>query len=503
MTEAAVDLPSGWVTYGRRLTQLAEANPDGCALVFAADDGGERIVTWRELDALAAKAAHLLDTFGAGPGRTVAIGLPNCVEHIAVTWGAWKAGATVVPIRHDLPSWERNRLLAVVEPVVAVARWPDAVDVTDALHSSGPAFVGDRLSNPARAIASGGSTGQPKLIRTPAPAAGVPGALGAMAARLGWAPGQVRLIPGPLYHMSPFVMAFSGVFEAMPLVVMERFEAGRALDLIGRHRVEHSLMVPTMLYRMAREPGVTSRDLSSIVSIVSGGAKLAPWLWRAWIDLLGAERVWEAYGATEAHGNTYIRGDEWLSHPGSVGRPQATILRICDDSGREVAPGTIGEIYMRPEGFEGPTFEYVGAAAPRRTGDGLVSVGDLGWVDDEGYLFVADRRVDMVVTGGANVFPAEVEAALSEHTGVADVAVIGLPDDEWGTRVHAIVEPRDGGAPPAEHELAAHARARLAPYKVPKSFEMVERLPRNDVGKLMRAALVEARADGRREEGLR
>lgn len=491
-----LDLPSGWVTFGRRLRDIATTDPAGVALVFARDvDEVDEVVTWRDLDLLATSAGHALLRCGAHAGATVAVGLPNCVEHIAVTWGAWRIGCTVVPVRHELPQWERERLLALIDPVVTVAGWPGALDLRGAALREGCVDeLPDALANPARAIASGGSTGQPKLIRSPMPAAGCPGQLGAMAGRLGWEPGQVRLIPGPLYHMSPFVMAYTGVFEAMPLVLMERFRAARALQLIERYRVEHALVVPTMLYRMAREPSVLRRDLTSIVSIVSGGAKLPAWVWRAWIDLLGPERMWEAYGSTEAHGNTFIRGDEWMVHSGSVGRPQDTMVRICDDAGTELDHGEIGEIFMKPTRYDGPTFEYVGAEPPRRTADGLVSVGDLGWVDGDGYLYIADRRVDMIVTGGANVYPAEVEAALSEHPMVADVAVVGIPDDEWGARVHAIVQWHDATRPASIADLDRFVRERLAAYKVPKTFEVVDRLPRDEVGKLRRSALVAERA---------
>lgn len=485
-------LPTGWVSYGRRLTDLAHVEPDQTALVFIADDGQERVISWRELEEGACQAGHFLANTGVAAGSVVAVGLPNCVEHFFFTWGAWKIGATVVPLRSDLPEWERERVLDVVQADAVVGHWPGAVSPVEVgRHPTTP--HADVVANPARAIASGGSTGTPKLIVTPAPAAGLPGNLGPLAAHLGWAPRQVRLIPGPLYHMSPFVMAFTGLFEAMPLVVLERFRAEQALDAIERHRVQHALLVPTMLHRMARVPGVEQRDFSSVTSFVSGGAKLAPWVWRSWIDILGPERVWEGYGSTEAHGNTYIRGDEWLHHPGSVGRPFNTLLRICDDDGIEVPAGTVGEIYMRPEATEAPTFEYLGGQPAKRTSDGLTCVGDLGWVDEDGYLFVADRRADMIITGGANVYPAEVEAACSEHPEVADVAVVGLQDPDWGHRLHAIVQARDPQSPPDATELSRHCRERLSPYKVPKTFEFVDALPRNDAGKIQRSALAAER----------
>jgi bile acid-coenzyme A ligase len=199
-----------------------------------------------------------------------------------------------------------------------------------------------------------------------------------------------------------------------------------------------------------------------------------------------------SYGSTENHGLSRISGSEWLAHPGSVGRPHNSEFKILDEAGNELPPGEIGEIFGRPLGATALGFQYVGATA-RSTADGFASVGDLGWKDEDGYLYIADRRVDMVISGGANVFPAEVESALLEHSGVADAAVIGLPDPEWGQRLHALWQARDPAAPPSGEELLAHCRARLVAYKVPRSFERVDSLPRSEAGKLNRQALVDAR----------
>jgi len=187
-----------------------------------------------------------------------------------------------------------------------------------------------------------------------------------------------------------------------------------------------------------------------------------------------------------------IRGDEWLRRPGSVGRGLRTDIRILADDMRELPTGEIGEVFLRQHYASGPTFRYVGAPPARSTDDGFTSVGDLGKLDDDGYLYVIDRRSDMIVTGGVNVFPAEVEAALLEHPGVADVAVVGVTDPEWGRRVHAVIEPTDPTARPGVEMLRAHCRARLARSKVPKTFSFVVSLPRSEAGKLNRVALGEA-----------
>jgi bile acid-coenzyme A ligase len=216
---------------------------------------------------------------------------------------------------------------------------------------------------------------------------------------------------------------------------------------------------------------------------------------RAWIDLIGGEKIYEAFGATEAIGATVIRGDEWLDHEGSVGRPVASEVRIIDDKGREVPDGEVGEIHMRLESGEPPAYEYRGAPPAPATPDGFVTVGDLGWVDADGYLFLADRRTDLIISGGANIYPFEVEAVLSGHPSVVDVVVVGLPDDEWGKRVHAIVQPADPEAPPEADALEAFCRDHLVSYKVPRSFEVVVEFPRNQAGKIRRNALVAERTN--------
>jgi bile acid-coenzyme A ligase len=253
-------------------------------------------------------------------------------------------------------------------------------------------------------------------------------------------------------------------------------------------------MVPTMLLRLARLPDLDRRDLSSLKAVLQGGAPIPAWLVRFWIERLGPERFHMSYGSTENAGLARIRGDEWLEHPGSVGRGHNSEFRILDDQLRPLPPGEVGEIFGRSTTVEGPAFEYVGAPPARATPDGFVSVGDLGWLDAEGWLYIADRRADMIISGGANVFPAEVEAALLEHPEVADAAVIGLPDEQWGQRLHALVQAREPARAPSAEELREHCRARLAPYKVPKSFEPVAALPRSDAGKLNRSALAAQRA---------
>jgi bile acid-coenzyme A ligase len=216
------------------------------------------------------------------------------------------------------------------------------------------------------------------------------------------------------------------------------------------------------------------------------------WLKQAWIDWLGPERIFELYAGTEGHAMTAISGAEWLTHRGSVGRPVTGEIRILDPEGSPLPPGELGEVFMRPVGRDRPTYRYLGAEATSR--DGWESIGDLGYLDEEGYLYLVDRRTDLILVGGSNVYPAEVEAVLDEHPKVASSAVIGLPDPDLGQRLHAIVQPR---GEVSEQELLEHVRARLVRYKVPRSVEIVGEPLRDEAGKVRRYALREARIGGR------
>jgi bile acid-coenzyme A ligase len=305
---------------------------------------------------------------------------------------------------------------------------------------------------------------------------------------MGSGPGQVQLVPAPLYHTNGFRISHAALHRDELIVLMQRFDAALCAELIERHRVTTVTMAPVMLLRLARLPDIEQRDLSSLRSVLQGAGPCPPWLVRFWIELVGPERFFISYGASERVGITFLRGDEWLEHPGSVGRGLKTEVRILDDDGRELPAGEVGEIFLRQTDDAGG-YVYLGAPPAKQTSDGFTSVGDLGWLDHDGYPYIADRRVDMIVSGGANVYPAEVEAALLEHPGVADCGVVGLPDEEWGSRVHAVVEPADPSAPPSDDDLRRHCRGRLAAYKVPKSFSLVDRLPRTDAGKLNHSAL--------------
>lgn len=489
------------VSYGRKISMLAAEHPAATAIVFVPVDGQERCVSWRELDRRSNQIARAMAARGVDERSLVAIGLPNSPEHFFCAYGAWKLGALVLPMRAALPHRERDAILEVGAPTLVVADWEDVawpllasaeIAASVALDDTS---VPDRIPHPGKAIGSGGSTGRPKIIVDPRPWAGVPEEF-IDRDRSGFRPKQVQLVAGPLYHNSPFSWSHFGLFYDQQIILMERFNAARALELIERYRVNWAFTPPTMLRRMYLEPEVHTRDLSSIERLFLTAAPCPAWLKRFWIERLGPTKIYEAFGSSEAIGHTDILGDEWLEHPGSVGRPQHTDLRILDEQGNDLPPGEVGEIFMRRQDTAEPPYYYIGSPPAKMTPDGFTSVGDMGWVDEQGYLYLADRRTDLIITGGANVYPAEVEAALIEHPQVYDVAVIGVPDEDWGKRVHAIIQPADPCAPPEIAAIHAHVRERIAAYKVPKTYEFVAQLPRDDAGKIRRAALVAERASG-------
>jgi bile acid-coenzyme A ligase len=334
----------------------------------------------------------------------------------------------------------------------------------------------DVVSKCVRAMTSGGSTGRPKVIVDTVPAEVDP-----ERAENGITPGGCTLVPGPLYHAGPFMTSWSSLTVGASIVVMQRFDAEEALALIEEHRADWVLFVPTMMQRIWRLPeSVRTRyDVSSLGRVMCTGAPSPAWLKRAWIEWLGGDKIFEAYGGTERIAGTMISGT----------------VRILDDAGNECGPGEVGEVYMMPPGGQGSTYRYLGADS-RSTGDGWETLGDLGYLDEDGFLYLVDRKTDMIVTGGANVYPAEIEGAIDGHPAVRSSAVVGLPDDDLGQRVHAIV---DAPAGVTEAELRAELADRLVRYKIPRTFEFVDEPLRDDAGKVRRSALREARM--RVEEG--
>ncbi len=480
------------IPYGTRLAQLAGQRGDTTAVTLVAEDGTEREVSWQELEDRSNQLARVFTAHEVAIGDPVAICLKNSVDHLVAGFAGWKVGAVVVPIRWDLPDWEHDRVMAVLRPALVVDSDRRSLFEESEGESSDP--LPDAVSPRGWGVCSSGSTGTPKVIMQKGPAlyqhsttftSAVVSSYGPMD------PDQRVLCPAPMYHTNGFT-AFRTLLHGDPIVLMERFRAELALDLVERHRITGFIAATPMLQRMAQVADIDDRDLSSLSWVQQGAAPLPQWLGRHWIDLVGAEHFYMTYGSSEQIGVVVCRGDEWLAHPGTVGRGMGeTEVRIVGPDGGTLPTGEVGGIFLRSS--TGPQAAYVGddVVPMEETADGFHSVGDLGRMDDDGYLYMVDRRVDMIVTGAANVYPAEVEAALSEHPGIVDVVVIGLRDPEWGRRVHAIVQPADPSLEGAS--VIAYAKERLAPYKAPKSVEFVGSIPRTEATKFNRAALVAER----------
>jgi bile acid-coenzyme A ligase len=476
----------------RRIAELGTTRADEVALTFVGQDGSERHFTWGDLHRRSNQLARAFADRGVGVGDRVALELRNSPDLVLAAWATWKVGGVPVPTRWDLPDWERRRVLEVVDATLVV----DSTTIAGLLAAAGGHPTDDLpevVSPQVNGICSSGSTGFPKVILTDTPSLWAADRYTPFAANWTDVPRpQTVLVPAPLYHTNGF-MALISALSGDRIVLIEKFDAALVVDLVERHRITTFTCTPTMLQRIAAVPDIDRRDLSSIVWILQGAAVLPPALARRWFELIGPERVYMAYGMTEQLGLTALRGDEWLVHPGSVGRGfRDTEVRIQGADGTVLPPGEVGEIYLRSP--RTGSYTYLGGAdLLPTTPDGFGSAGDLGHLDEDGYLYIADRRVDLIVSGGANVYPAEVESALSEHPGIADVVVIGLADAEWGRRVHAVIEPRDRGCPPTAEDVIAFAKGRLAPYKVPKTVEVVDEIPRSAATKVNRSALVAER----------
>jgi bile acid-coenzyme A ligase len=481
------------ISVGRKIGELATAAPDLPMLSC-----GPRTVTRREFEEQTNQLARALHAAGVRKGDTLAIALPNGMEVVHAIFAGLKIGATLLPISPKLPSIERHAILELARPALVIgvpaeAALPfpvlDQTELLDPSHHSSEPLEEDAISEPSRGIMSGGSTGRPKIILMRD--AGVIDPSSPPGMRI--EPGETVLIPGPLYHGMPFAYTYRTLLSGGHVVLLERFDATECLAAVNRYEVQILAVVPTMMNRIwdLGEATRNSFNLGSLRMIVHSASSCPAWLKERWIDWLGPERIHEFYGSAERIGFTWITGTEWLAHKGSVGRAYDSKIRIIGEDGRDLPHGEVGEIFMRHNLGVGSTYRYIGAD-PLRQHDGFETVGDMGWLDEEGYLFIADRRVDMIVSGGANVFPAEVEAALERHPLINDCAVIGLPDADLVNRVHAIIHAT--GQTDAK-DLRNWLRDYLAAYKIPRSFEFVNEPLRDEAGKLRRAQLRKSRLE--------
>jgi bile acid-coenzyme A ligase len=466
------------------LRQLAEADPGRPALT-----SGETTLTRAEFVERVERLAGLFAARGVTEGSTVTIGLPNSAGLVESLFAAWALGAVPQPISHRLPPLERAAIVDLANPSLVVGVPESEAAGRPALESVPrqlpPGSFTPAVSPVWKLVTSGGSTGRPKLIAATAPA------LAENVVGLGPALGMRRdgcvLVTGPVSHNAPFVVTATGLLLGNHVVVMPRFDAAETLRLVEEYRVTWMLLVPTMMLRIWRLPAAVrlAADVSSLEVAFHLAAPCPPWLKQEWIGWLGPQKVLELYGGTELQAMTVISGTEWLAHRGSVGRPVIGEIQIRDADGQAVPAGQEGEIWMRRGAGAPSPYQYIGATA-RSAPDGWESLGDIGHVDADGYVYITDRLADMILVGGANVYPAEIEAALDEHPAVRSCCVIGLPDEDLGNIPYAIVELSEAVS---DEDLIAHLRLRLAPYKLPRMIERATTPLRDDAGKVRRSAL--------------
>ncbi|HYZ69537.1 MAG TPA: AMP-binding protein [Mycobacterium sp.] len=468
---------------GAELSRLASLSPDEPAVTCAG-----RTLTRGELDASTNRLARAYAELGVRQGDYVTIVVPNSIEWMQAALAAWKLGAVPQPLSARLPDAELEGLLELKPRALLVGRDdPRGVIPSipgdfspDAALSDAP--LPEAVSPTWKALGSGGSTGRPKLIEAGGDSR-FPGALAGYG--MGAQEGDAQLVAVPLSHNTGMTTATIGLLMGHHLVLMPRFDAAEFLRLITEHRVEFVVAVPTMMQRLlpVYRANPEAYDLSSIRRLWHVGAPCPPAVKEAWIDLLGSEAVWELYGGTELQALTFISGTQWLAHRGSVGVVVAGEMKVLDDDGNDCPPGVVGEIYMRPSPGSAPTYRYVGATAKSR--DGWDSLGDLGYFDEDGFLYLNDRRVDMFTVGGRNVYPAEIESALSAHPNVLSCLVVGVPDDDLGQVPYAIVQ-ADGLD---EADVIRFLSDRIASYKVPRTVEFSDTPLRDDAGKARRSAV--------------
>jgi long-chain acyl-CoA synthetase len=479
------------------------------------------VITFEDLEARANRLAHRFRRAGLREGDTVAILMENN-EHIhAVMWAARRSGLYYVPINTHLTAPEAAYIVdnSSARAIIGSAALrktcenlaehlpdglPDLLMIADDDLPGWlryPESVADQPDTPIDDEREGdllqyssGTTGRPKGIKRELPHVPPADAPSIMSALVGfWMDADsVYLSPAPLYHTAPSVWSMSVQAGGITAVVMEKFDAEGCLDAIQRYRVTHGQFVPAMFTRMLKLPESVrnSYDLSSLKRVMHAAAPCPVEIKQQMMDWWGPI-IDEYYASSEAIGSTLITAEEWLQHPGSVGKPMLGAVHILDEEGNELPPGQAGEIY-----FEGGyTFEYLNdpeKTAESRDKHGWVTVGDVGYLDDEGYLFLTDRRHHMIISGGVNIYPQETENMLVTHPKVLDAAVFGIPDDEMGQSVKAVVQtvdPADATDQLAD-ELLAWLRDRLSHYKCPRSIEFEAQLPRTDTGKLYKGELI-------------
>lgn len=478
------------------LRHHANRKPETAIAVAMGPVANREKATWWQLERRANQRAALLRAAGVRHDDLVTMALSNSIAFFETSFAIWKAGGTPNVVSPTLPVAELRAIVEtakprviVTEPGVTLPGWK-TIPVDASLEGFSDAVNEGAVPTFFKAMTSGGSTGRPKIIVDNQPALWDPERTLVHQSRDGGA-----VIPGPLYHNAPFLFSHMTLFVGSRVSNLKRFDAEEILKLISTDHPDWVHFVPTMMNRIMALPESVrlSYDMGS-AAVWHGAASIAPSVKQAWIDWLGPDRVFEVYSATEAVGATMITGSEWLKKRGSVGRPfLGSKVKILTKEGRRAEPYEIGEIFLMPAGGPHSSYHYIGAEASCDS-EGWESVGDIGWVDEDGYLFLADRRADLIIRGGANIYPAEIEGQLEAHPAVACAVVVGLPDADLGQRVHAIVELKNGCGASAG-DLHSFLTERLVRYKLPESFEFTTSSLRDEAGKVRRSALRDLRSE--------
>ena len=505
------DSPTEAAKVGMTLAWWAQQDPDRPAII---SDTGSR--TFAELNARANQVANALRSRGLQPGDGIALLCRNRPEFVEAYYAGLRGGLRITTINWHLTADEAAYIVGDCEAKAIVADatlGTVAKGILDGAHSVVAALsVGGEIDgfesydaaldaespdNPKEPVLGGnmlytsGTTGRPKGVRRAPAGIRVPNTYGYVDDPK--QRGDVHLCTGPLYHAAP--LAFS---LAIPLsfgstiVLMDGWDAEETLQLVERHSVTHTHMVPTMFHRLLSLPDDTRKghDISSLRHVLHGAAPCPVAVKQRLIDWLGPI-VSEYYAATEGTGCS-VDAQTWLEKPGTVGKPNPEDqVKVADEDGHELPRGEVGLVYMKAQAAT--KFEYYkDDEKTNRTYRGeYFTLGDVGYMDDDGYLFLTDRSANLIISGGVNIYPAEVDAILLDHSAVADVATIGVPNEEWGEEVLAVVEPKAGIDPSPElgEELIAFARERLAHYKCPRRVDFIDHLPRLDNGKIYKRLL--------------
>lgn len=471
---------------GVALAELASKDPDRPAVTTSAGT-----LTRQEFERRTNRLARSYIEKGVTPDSFVTILLPTGSSFLEAVVATWKAGATPQPVSHRLPARELREIIELADPSLVVGADLPGRNSVPADWSAPDDICAEPLTpmiaTSLKAPTSGGSTGRPKLIVSTEPATAE--SLRSFASLVRLQQDGTVLSTGPLSHNGPLFTNVAALLVGCHVVVMERFDAAQALALVERHGVDWMYSVPTMLRRIQDLPEdiLTAADTASLRTVITMAAACPPSLRTFCLAYFGPDVMLELYAATEAHAVTITDGHGWLSHPGSVGRPVVGEIEARGPDGTALPAGEVGELWMRRSPDEAGPYRYVGAE-PQRSKDGWETVGDLGHLDADGFLHLADRKTDMILVGGSNVYPAEVESALEEHPDIQAACVIGLPDDEYGHRVHAVLNVTGSVN---DEVLLAHLRAAIAPYKLPRSFERTSAPLRDEAGKMRRSRVRE------------